>query len=91
MGIAQTTMGIYVIRVDGADPGDDMYADVGVVLEGVEALQNLQSVTLGCVMLFGLIYALNLSTFEVFQKILMELDMTKLSPKVQALKIKMFQ
>ncbi len=98
MGIAQTTMGIYVIRVDGADPGDEMYADVGVVLEGVEVLQNLQSVTLGCVMLFGLIYALNLSypknlksTFEVFQKILMELDTTKLSPKVQALKIKMFQ
>ncbi|XP_071341699.1 uncharacterized protein [Trachinotus anak] len=98
LGIAQTTMGIYVIRVDGADPGDEMYADVGVVLKGVEFLQNLQCVTLRCVMIFGLIYALNLSypkdltcTFKVFQKILMELDTTKLSPKVQALKTKMFQ
>uniref|UniRef100_UPI003AAE858A uncharacterized protein isoform X1 n=1 Tax=Centroberyx gerrardi TaxID=166262 RepID=UPI003AAE858A len=98
LGIVQTTMGIYVTRVEGAGPGDELFADVGVVLEGVEVLQNLQSVTLGRVMLFGLIYALNLSypkdlkcTFEVFQKILMELDTTKLSPKVQALKIKMLQ
>lgn len=44
LGIAQTTMGIYVIRVEGANPGDEMYADVGVVLEGVEVLQKLQSV-----------------------------------------------
>ncbi|XP_071376114.1 uncharacterized protein [Centroberyx affinis] len=96
-GIVQT-MGIYVTRVEEAGPGDEPFADVGVVLEGVEVLHNLQSVTLGCVMLFGLIYALNLSypkdvkcTFEVFQKILMELDTTKLSPKVQALTIKMLQ
>uniref|UniRef100_A0A8P4KHI5 Uncharacterized protein n=1 Tax=Dicentrarchus labrax TaxID=13489 RepID=A0A8P4KHI5_DICLA len=96
--ISQMRMGIYIIRVDGADPGEEIYADVGVVLEGVEVLQNLRSVTLGCVMLFGLIYALTLSypkdlksTFEVFQKILMELDTIKLSPKLQALKMKMFQ
>ncbi len=86
-GIAQTTMGIYVIRAEGAGPGDEP-TDVGVVLEGVEVLPNLKNVTLGCVMLFGLIYALNLNypkdlkcTFEVFQKVLMELDTTKLSPK----------
>uniref|UniRef100_A0A9J8D2D5 Uncharacterized protein n=1 Tax=Cyprinus carpio carpio TaxID=630221 RepID=A0A9J8D2D5_CYPCA len=85
--IAQTTMGIYVIRAEGAGPEEEP-SDVGVVLEGVEVLQNLPSVTLGCVMLFGLIYALNLNypkdlkcTFEAFQKILMELDTTKLSPK----------
>lgn len=89
---------IYAIEMEGVEPGDEMYADVGVVLEGAEVLQNLQSVTLGCVMLSGLIYALNLtypkdlkSTFEVFQKMLMELDTTKISQKVQALKIKMLQ
>ncbi len=90
-------MGIYVIRAEGAGPRDEP-TDVGVVLEGVEVLPNLKNVTLGCVMLFGLIYALNLNypknlkcTFEVFQKVLMELDTTKLSPKVQELKIKMLQ
>lgn len=95
--IAQTTMGIYVIWAEGAGPEEEP-SDVGVVLEGVEVLQNLPSVTLGCVMLFGLIDALNLNypkdlkcTFEAFQKILMELDTTKLSPKVQGLKIKMLQ
>ena len=41
-----------MIRVEGAGPEDEMYADVGVVLEGVELLQNLQSVSLGCVMVF---------------------------------------
>ncbi len=90
-------MGIYVIRAEGAGTADEP-TDVGVVLEGVEVLPNLKNVTLGCVMLFGLIYALNLNylkdlkcTFEVFQKLLMELDTTKLSPKVQELKIKMLQ
>ncbi len=60
LGIAQTTMGIYVIRAEGAGPGDEP-TDVGVVLEGVEVLPNLKNVTFGCVMLFGLIYALNLN------------------------------
>ncbi len=54
-GIAQTTMGIYVIRAEGAGTGDEP-TDVGVVLEGMEVLPNLKNVTLGCVMLFGLIY-----------------------------------
>ena len=51
-GIAQTTMGIYAIRVEGASPEDEMYADVGVVLEGVEVLQNLQSLTFASLMVF---------------------------------------
>lgn len=49
-----------MIRVEGAGPEDEMYADVGVVLEGVELLQNLQSVSLGCVMVFCFIDVLNL-------------------------------
>lgn len=87
-------MGIYIIRTEGAGPGEEP-SDVGVVLE---VLQSLPSVTLGCVMLFGLIYALNLNypidlecTFEAFQKILMELDTTKLLPKVQGRKLRRFR
>lgn len=96
-GIAQTTMGIYVSRAEGPDLAEEP-ADIGVILEGVKVLQNLQSVTHACVMLLGFIYAPNLNypkdhkcTFKTFQNILMELDTTKLSPKLQVLKIKMLQ
>uniref|UniRef100_A0A3Q1HWP4 Uncharacterized protein n=1 Tax=Acanthochromis polyacanthus TaxID=80966 RepID=A0A3Q1HWP4_9TELE len=92
-----TTMGVYVVRKENAEPKEDP-EDVGVLIEGVEVLAGLPSITCGCAMLFGLIYALNLSypqawkcTFEVFQKILMNLDGKRLSPKVQSLKIKMLQ
>lgn len=68
------------------------------MIEGVKLLQHLKSISFGLVMLFGLIYALNLSdpqnvkfTFQFFQTVLMNLDGSKLSPKVQALKIKIFQ
>lgn len=90
-------MGLYVIQKEGFDD-EDKPSDVGVVIEGVELLSNLQSISFGCAMLFGLIYALNLSypqelkfTFEFFQKVLMNMDGSRLSPKVQALKIKMLQ
>uniref|UniRef100_A0A3Q1G6E9 Uncharacterized protein n=1 Tax=Acanthochromis polyacanthus TaxID=80966 RepID=A0A3Q1G6E9_9TELE len=101
--IAEKTMGIYTVRAEGHGsddsdgPGDGRFADVGLVLEGVEVLHNLQSISHAYVMLYGLIYALNLSypkslkrTF-VYQKILMDLDSTKLSPKVQGLKLKLLQ
>ncbi|KAI3357110.1 hypothetical protein L3Q82_015579 [Scortum barcoo] len=95
--IAQTTMGLYVIQKDGADDKEKP-EDVGVVIEGVEVLCKLGSISFGCAMLFELIYILNLSypqelkfTFEFFQKVLMNLDGNKLSPKVQTLKIKMLQ
>lgn len=85
-----------MIRKEGAGAEEEP-SDVGVVIEGV-TLENLKSISFGLVILFGLIYALNLSypqglkfTFEFFQKVLMNLDGSKLSPKVQALKIKMFQ
>ncbi len=54
-------MGIYVFQIEDASPEDEIVADVGVVLEGMGVLKNLRSVTFGCVMLFGLIYALNIS------------------------------
>lgn len=90
-------MGLYVIQKEGADD-EEKPEDVGVVIEGVELLCKLGSISYGCAMLFGLIYTLNLSypqelkfTFKFFQKVLMNLDGNRLSPKVQALKIKMLQ
>uniref|UniRef100_A0A672YC77 Uncharacterized protein n=1 Tax=Sphaeramia orbicularis TaxID=375764 RepID=A0A672YC77_9TELE len=95
--IAEKTMGIYIVRAEGHG-SDGRFADVSVELEGAVVLCNLQSVSHACVMLYGLIYELNLSypkslkrTFEVYQKILMDLDSTKLSPKVQTLKLKLLQ
>ncbi|KAL2099407.1 hypothetical protein ACEWY4_005887 [Coilia grayii] len=59
----------------------------------IPLLQSLESVPLAFVMLFGLIYALNLSypqklskTFEFFQKVLMEMDVNSSSPKILSLK-----
>ncbi|XP_073763453.1 uncharacterized protein isoform X1 [Danio rerio] len=96
--MAGKTMGIYKVQSEDHGQGDGRFTDVRVVLEGVEVLHNLQSVTHAWVMLYGLIYALNLNypkslkcTFEVYQKILMDLDSTKLSPKVQTLKLKLLQ
>ncbi|XP_051969488.1 uncharacterized protein LOC127634124 [Xyrauchen texanus] len=94
--IQKTVMGIYVIRHEGADM-EDSPADLGVVLEGQKVLQDLISVPYTAAMLLGLIYGLNLSyppelryTFEVLQKIILELDGNKLSNKVQTLKTKLF-
>ena len=71
--------------------------DVGVVIEGVNVLNNIGSVILGFIMLFGLIYALDLSypdkfkyTFEFIQKIIMNLDAHKLNTKIEQLKITLF-
>lgn len=71
--------------------------DLGVVLEGQMVLQDLTSVPYAAAMLLGLIYGLNLSypfelryTFEVLQKIILELDGNKLSNKIQTLKTKLF-
>ncbi|XP_066564929.1 sterile alpha motif domain-containing protein 3 [Amia ocellicauda] len=93
----QTVMAVYVIRSEGAEATDDP-ADVGVLIEGVEVLQDLGNIALACAMLFGVIYTLNLSypqylkcTFEVLQKVLMNLDGQRLSPKAQALKNKLFE
>ncbi|XP_063753608.1 uncharacterized protein LOC134873730 isoform X2 [Eleginops maclovinus] len=72
--VAGTTMAIYTVQAESDDPDGPggRFADVGLVLEGVEVLHNLQSINHACVMLYGLIYALNLSypkglknTFEV--------------------------
>uniref|UniRef100_A0A3B3TCU8 Uncharacterized protein n=1 Tax=Paramormyrops kingsleyae TaxID=1676925 RepID=A0A3B3TCU8_9TELE len=88
----QTVMGVYVIQQEGAEPGDDP-ENTGVLIEGVEVLTGLRSITIACALLFGLIYCLNLSyplelkcTFEVLQKVIMNLDGQRFSsvPKKQA-------
>ncbi|CAL8275432.1 unnamed protein product [Arctogadus glacialis] len=68
-------------------------ADVSIVVEGTEVLDNCGSVAKACLLLMGIIYAMNLSyppkmkyTFEVFQKLLLELDVLKLSPKILSAK-----
>ena len=70
--------------------------DVGVVIEGVEVLNKLPSVTHACAMLFGLIYALILSypgelkyTFDALQKIFMEIEPKTMRRRVCSLSVKL--
>lgn len=88
-----TVTGIYTIRREGVVEPED----VGIVIEGIEVLTDMGSVIMGFIMLFGLIYALDLSfpdnlkyTFEFFQKVIMNLDGHKLNAKIQQLKLKLF-
>ncbi|XP_041949692.1 uncharacterized protein LOC121709989 isoform X4 [Alosa sapidissima] len=70
-------------------------SSANIVIEGTEVLAYL-NVPRACALLMGLIYSLNLSyprelrhTFEVFQKIFLELDGLKASPRVMSLKNKL--
>ncbi|KAJ8279101.1 hypothetical protein COCON_G00061670 [Conger conger] len=83
-----------ILVAHGASEEDPV--DVSIILEGTEVLHGCGNVAKACTLLMGLIYALNLAypqtlhyTFEVFQKLFLELDGMKLSPKVQALKSKL--
>ncbi|XP_042567834.1 uncharacterized protein LOC122134871 isoform X2 [Cyprinus carpio] len=93
----QTVMGVYVILKEGELPDDDPQ-DIGVLIEGVEFLSDLSSIAQACALLFGLIYCLNLSyppelkcTFEVLQKIFLNLNGQRLSSKAQFLKNKLLE
>lgn len=84
------TVGIYVASSD--------HSDVGVIIEGEVVLNDLENVALATAMLFGLFYTLNMRypsklryTFEVIQKIIMEVNAAELSRKAQSLKTKMLQ
>uniref|UniRef100_A0A8D2ZI94 Uncharacterized protein n=1 Tax=Scophthalmus maximus TaxID=52904 RepID=A0A8D2ZI94_SCOMX len=92
--IETTTVGIYVVK----DTPSSDYSDLGIILEGVVVLQDIENVSLATAMLFGLFYTLNIRyptklryTFEVIQRVVMELEPTELSRKVQSLKTKMHQ
>ncbi|CAI5684527.1 unnamed protein product [Oreochromis niloticus] len=92
--IEDTTVGIYLLKEQASA---DEQEDIGVVLEGIRVVKNLDNVAFAVVMLFGLMYTLNLAypadlryTFEVFQKVLVDLDGAKLSNKVLALKNRLF-
>jgi len=84
-------MGVFVIRKEG-EGLQEPPADIGIIIEGVEVLNELPSVASACALLLGLVYALNIAypnplhfTFEVLQKIIMQLDQHKMSAKVQSL------
>ncbi|KAG9275705.1 sterile alpha motif domain-containing protein 3-like isoform X2 [Astyanax mexicanus] len=83
-----------ILVIHGAEGEDPV--DVSILLDGAEILPGCCNTAKACALLMGLIYALNLAyplslryTFEVFQKLFLELDVIKLSPKVQALKSKL--
>ncbi|XP_051272765.1 uncharacterized protein LOC127372883 [Dicentrarchus labrax] len=84
-------MKITVIHPNVAQENQDPVY-VSVIIEGTEVLEDCGSVTNACLLLMGVIYAVNLSyplklkyTFEVFQKLFLELDILKMSAKVQSL------
>lgn len=73
-------------------------AEVAIVIEGDQVLTGCGNRTKACVLLMGLIYALNLeypkilkNTLEVFQKLFLELDGTTLLKKVHSLKSKLME
>ncbi|MEQ2241141.1 hypothetical protein ILYODFUR_022341, partial [Ilyodon furcidens] len=91
----QTVMGVYVTSKEGAEPEDDPEG-IGILIEGAEAPSGLGNIAQTCVVVFELNYCLNRScppeltcTFEVFQKILRNLDGQRLSSKAQFLKNKL--
>ncbi|KAK1906532.1 Autophagy-related protein 11 [Dissostichus eleginoides] len=87
----ELTMAVFVIRKEGEGLQEPL-ADIGIIIEGVEVLNELPSVASACALLLGLLYALNIAypkplhfTFEVLQKIIMQLDQHMMSAKVQSL------
>lgn len=80
MDIATTVMGIYIIQNNGHEEPED----VRVMIEGINVISNVGSIIMGFIMVFGLIYALDLAfpkthkyTFDSFPEDYHELRWTQ--------------
>uniref|UniRef100_A0A3Q1FXS0 Uncharacterized protein n=1 Tax=Acanthochromis polyacanthus TaxID=80966 RepID=A0A3Q1FXS0_9TELE len=51
-------MGLYVIKKEGGESGQ--YDDIGIFVDGMIILDNIESAAQACVVMLGVIYALNL-------------------------------
>ncbi|XP_025758453.1 uncharacterized protein LOC109194304 isoform X2 [Oreochromis niloticus] len=88
--LQSTTMALFVFRDNSSLLHQPR--DIGIIIDGVEVLNELPSVAAGVAMVFGLCYALNMEyprgfrfTFEALQKIMMELDFNKMTSKIRKL------
>ena len=86
----------HILKILAVHGADEDPVDVSILVKGHEILPGCNSTAKACSLLMGLIYALVLAypptlheTFEVFQKLLLELDGFKLTPKVNTLKLKL--
>lgn len=64
-GFSEVILGLYVIHKEGAS--EEEPANIGVVIEGMMLLHHLKSISFGIVVLFVLIYALNLSYSHIWK------------------------
>lgn len=94
---ALTTHVLNIFVVSKARDGH-LQKQAGIAIEGAEVLFGIPDVADACTYLMGLIYALELrypnklkNTFEVFQKIFLELEDVnqKVSSKVHDLKVRL--
>ncbi|KAI2665888.1 Processive diacylglycerol beta-glycosyltransferase [Labeo rohita] len=87
-GIEQLEMAVIVTKTATSS---DCPKDIGIVVKGAKVVTGLEGVPKACCVSLGLTYALNLHyprhlncTFEVLQKLFLELDASKLSKSLRS-------